>query len=145
MSAGTPDPGEPGDDDARSPDWEALGDADRVSEAQWAEVLAGYDSPAAVNSEVPADLVADELAAGDDWERPDPPPVGWRTAPRALVLSLIAVLGAIAGLLVGALFFRPMPGWLTLLLVVVMLGGGVQLFRSLPSERRRDGDDGAAV
>ncbi len=135
-----PDPGQ------SEPEWERLNESERVSDDDWNSVVAGFDSPPAVNSEMPADLVADEISARyDNWQQPPPPEVGWRHADPLFVLAVIAVLGGIATLLIGALFFRPMPGWLVLVLICCVLAGGLLLFRRLPNERRDPGDDGASV
>lgn len=136
------------DDDAQSdsgPDWEKLNERDRISDAAWDEVVQSWDAPAAVNSEMPADIVAEHLDENDDWDRPEAPAVGWRDAPPMLVLALCASVGGIVALVVGAVMLRPIPGWLAVGLIVIILMGGAYLFRNLPNERHTGGDDGASV
>ena len=142
MSERPPTPN--GDDE---PAWDRLDDANQVSSERWDEIVSAFAAPSAVNSEVSADEVQEYLdEADDDWRPPEPEKVGWRNAPPALVISVAAFGVGLLSLIVGAVLFRPLPGFITLIALVLTAGGAVGLFYSLPRDRNPfDGDDGSQV
>src|SRR5699024_2758418 len=86
----------------------------------------------AMRSGRPVDEVREALDDSDHWQPEPAEPIGWRTASPTLVLSWAAALGAVALLLIGIIFFRPLPGWYLLIGLAVGIGGAVGLFFHLP-------------
>lgn len=81
-----------------------------------------------------------------DFVPPDPPALG--SGRPAVVLSMVAVAGAPAVLLLASVLWRGMPALMVGVLVAVFVAGAAGLFLTLPRERdRRDQgpDDGARV
>ncbi|MDN5550668.1 MAG: hypothetical protein L0G54_08145, partial [Brevibacterium sp.] len=95
--------------------------------------------------DLPADVVSERLDEDEGWEPGPAAPIGWRTASPTLMLSVVATFGAVLLLLLGVIFFRPLPGWFLLVGIAVGLGGAVGLFFHLPTNRSSDGDNGASV
>src|SRR5699024_6516133 len=81
----------------------------------------------------------------DHWQPEPAEPIGWRTASPTLVLSWAAALGAVVLLLIGIVFFRPLPGWYLLIGLAVGIGGAVGLFFHLPQHRSAEDGDGSSV
>ncbi|GAA4285579.1 hypothetical protein GCM10022261_31100 [Brevibacterium daeguense] len=132
----------PGSEDV--PDWERIPEQDRVPDADWEELVAGLNSEAGFVPEMSAEEIRERLAEDEEWHAPEPEQVGWRKAPPLFVLAVVGVLGGIGTLLVCAIFFRPIPGYLVLVLLAVILVSGLLLFLNLPDERGTEGD-GARV
>lgn len=138
-------------------------------DAAWAEILAGYDLPAAEpvrpsqarQTDRPEPAEAPEPAAagispgtvpqapaddpGDHFVPPPPPPL-----PRADPLTRLGWSGLLGGpllLVLGALVGLPVDGWFGLLMVGAFVGGfGLLLARMRTGgEDDRDTDDGAVV
>lgn len=127
------------------PDSEKLDENSRISDSAWDDLVGQIAQPSAGMSEIPVEEVREALEEDEGWEPEPAAPVGWRTAPPTLVLSLVSTLGAVVLLLIGVVFFRPVPGWYLLVGVAVGLGGAVGLFFHLPKYRSIDGDNGASV
>lgn len=128
------------------PDSERIGeDPARISDSQWEDLVQQIAEPAAPMADIPVEEVRDALEESEGWEPGPAEPIGWRTASPTLVLSLLATLGAVVLLLIGVIFFRPLPGWYLLVGIAVGLGGAIGLFFHLPTNRSVDGDDGASV
>lgn len=128
------------------PDSEQIGeDPARISDSQWEDLVHQIAEPSAAMADIPADDVRDALEENEGWQPGPAEPIGWRTASPTLVLSLLATLGAVVLLLVGVIFFRPLPGWYLFVGIAVGLGGAIGLFFHLPATRKADGDDGASV
>lgn len=139
---------EEGDEDWRKdiPDSEHIGeDRSRISDDEWAELVDQIAEPAAPMGDMPVDDVRDALDDADHWEPAPAEPIGWRTASPTLVLSVSAALGAVLLLLIGIIFFRPLPGWFLLVGLAIGVGGAIGLFYHLPKYRSPDGGDGASV
>ncbi|UVI37807.1 hypothetical protein [Brevibacterium spongiae] len=137
-----------GRDDWRQdvPDPERIGnDRSRISDEEWDDLVQQIAEPAAPMGDMPADDVREALEDTERWQPGPAEPIGWRTAAPTLVLSWAAALGAVALLLVGAIFFRPLPGWYLLIGIAVGIGGAVGLFYHLPSQRSADDGDGSSV
>ncbi|GAA1868455.1 hypothetical protein [Brevibacterium marinum] len=139
-------------DDEKNEDWrnqvpesERLGDSSRVSDRDWEDLVNQIAEPSAMMGDMPVDEVRERLEEEERWEPGPAEPIGWRTASPTLVLSVIATFGAVLLLLIGTVFFRPLPGWFLLVGIAVGLGGAVGLFFHLPSSRSGDGDNGASV
>lgn len=84
--------------------------------------------------------------APDDFVPPDPPAVA--SGRPALVLSMAALAGAPAVLLLAAVFWRSIPAVAVGVLIAVFVAGAGGLFLTLPrdQDRRDQGpDDGARV
>lgn len=127
------------------PERERAPEGERVADAEWEEFVAGIREQTGFVPEMSRDEVREALEDADDWHPPEPAPIGWRTAAPAVVLAWVAVLGGLTAVVVGAVFFRPIPGWATLALIVVVLLGALTLFIRLPRDRKYDGGDGAEV
>lgn len=139
---------EDGDEDWRKdiPEPERIGeDRSRVSDDEWASLVDQIAEPSAPMGDMPVDDVREALEATERWEPEPAEPIGWRTASPTLVLSVLAALGAVVLLLVGVIFFRPLPDWYLLIGLAVGVGGAVGLFFHLPKHRSADGGDGASV
>jgi hypothetical protein len=120
-------------------------DRSRIGDEEWEDLVRQIAEPSAVMGDMPADEVRDALDDADHWHPEPAEPIGWRTASPTLVLSWVAALGAVGLLLIGAIFFRPLPGWYLLIGLAVGLGGGIGLFFHLPSHRSGDDGDGSTV
>lgn len=131
--------------DPNDPAWDRLRPDEKVSDEDWDSVMAGFSDFDAVNSEISADETADRLAEQEGWTPPAAPPIGIRTAKPALVLSACALIVGVLGLVLGAMFFRGMPGLLTAFFIVCTVGGLAALFFFLPKTRRPHDGDGAEV
>ena len=127
------------------PESERLADSSRISDSHWNDLVNQIAEPSAPMGDIPVDEVRERLEDDEAWEPGPAEPIGWRTASPTLVLSVLATFGAVALLLIGAIYFRPLPGWYLLLGIAVGLGGAVGLFFHLPSTRSADDGDGAAV
>ncbi|MDI3331803.1 MAG: hypothetical protein QJR09_13875 [Micrococcus sp.] len=122
-------------------------DAERMAGAE----PAGPDPATADRDEAPApdggrgprDYAVDE--DDGDFVPPEPPALG--SGNPAIVLSMIGVAGAPAGLLLTAIFWPAAPGVVLAVLVAAFMAGAVGLFFALPRDADRDGpgDDGARV
>ena len=144
--ASTPD--DEGRDDWRRdvPDPERIGhDRSRISDDEWDDLVRQIAEPSATGGDMPAEDVREALEDAEHWEPEPAEPIGWRTASPTLVLSWAAALGAVVLLLIGATFFRPLPGWYLLIGLAVGIGGAVGLFFHLPSHRSADDGDGSSV
>ncbi len=124
---------------------EQVGDSARVSDSLWSDLVGRLDEPSAATADMSAEEVRERLEETERWEPEPAAPIGWRTASPTLVLSMIATFGAIAGVLLGVIFFRPLPGWFLPVSIAVGLGGAVGLFFHLPKQRHLGDDNGAAV
>ena len=145
-SASTPD--DEGRDDWRRdvPDPERIRhDRSRISDEEWDDLVRQIAEPSASGGDMPAEDVREALEDAEHWEPEPAEPIGWRTASPTLVLSWAAALGAVVLLLIGAIFFRPLPGWYLLIGLAVGIGGAVGLFLHLPSHRSADDGDGSSV
>ena len=145
-SASTPD--DEGRDDWRRdvPDPERIRhDRSRISDEEWDDLVRQIAEPSASGGDMPAEDVREALEDAEHWEPEPAEPIGWRTASPTLVLSCAAALGAVVLLLIGAIFFRPLPGWYLLIGLAVGIGGAVGLFFHLPSHRSADDGDGSSV
>lgn len=145
-TASTPD--DEGREDWRGevPDPERIGhDRSRISDEDWDDLVRQIAEPSATTGDMPAEDVRDALEDTEHWEPEPAEPIGWRTASPTLVLSWAAALGAVVLLLIGVIFFRPLPGWYLLIGLAVGIGGAVGLFFHLPSHRSADGGDGSSV
>ena len=145
-SASTPD--DEGRDDWRRdvPDPERIRhDRSRISDEEWDDLVRQITEPSASGGDMPAEDVREALEDAEHWEPEPAEPIGWRTASPTLVLSWAAALGAVVLLLIGAIFFRPLPGWYLLIGLAVGIGGAVGLFFHLPSHRSADDGDGSSV
>lgn len=128
------------------PDPERIGhDRSRISDEDWDDLVRQIAEPSAATGDIPAEDVRDALEDTEHWEREPAEPIGWRTASPTLVLSWAAALGAVVLLLIGVIFFRPLPGWYLLIGLAVGIGGAVGLFFQLPSHRSADDGDGSSV
>lgn len=139
-------------DDEENEDWrdqvpesERLGDSSRISDSHWEDLVNQIAEPSAAMGDMPVEEVRDRLEEEEGWSPGPAQPIGWRTASPTLMLSVIATFGAVLLLLIGVVFFRPVPGWYLLIGIAVGLGGAVGLFFHLPKNRSVDGDNGAAV
>ncbi|AOP53697.1 MAG: hypothetical protein ACTMKZ_11435 [Brevibacterium aurantiacum] len=139
-------------DDEKNEDWrnevpesEQLGDSSRISDSHWEDLVNQIAEPSAMMGDMPADEVRERLEEDEGWEPGPAAPIGWRTASPTLMLSVVATFGAVLLLLLGVIFFRPLPGWFLLVGIAVGLGGAVGLFFHLPTNRSSDGDNGASV
>ena len=144
--ASTPD--DEGREDWRRdvPDPERIGqDRSRISDEEWDDLVRQIAEPSATMGDMPAEDVRDALEDAEHWEPEPAEPIGWRTASPTLVLSWAAALGAVLLLLIGIIFFRPLPGWYLLIGLTVGSGGAVGLFFHLPSHRSPDDGDGSSV
>lgn len=137
----------PPDDEGREdwrrdvPDPERIGhDRSRISDEDWDDLVRQIAEPAATTGDMSAEVVRDALEDTEHWEPEPADPIGWRTASPTLVLSWAAALGAVVLLLIGVIFFRPLPEWYLLIGLAVGIGGAVGLFFHLPSHRSADGD-----
>ncbi|WP_349827751.1 hypothetical protein [Brevibacterium litoralis] len=128
-----------------SPDAERAPAEDRVSDEDWRAVVEGLARPTGFVPEMSRDEIREALEDEEEWTPPPAPRVGWRTAAPVVVLGWLMSLGGVAFLLLGAIFFRPLPGWLVLLLVVIVLLGATILFLRLPKDRPSDPGSGAQV
>ena len=145
-SASTPD--DEGRDDLRRdvPDPERIRhDRSRISDEEWDDLVRQIADPTASGGDMPAEDVREALEDAEHWEPEPAEPIGWRTASPTLVLSWAATLGAVVLLLIGAIFFRPLPEWYLLIGLAVGIGGAVGLFFHLPSHRSADDGDGSSV
>ncbi|SMX69313.1 hypothetical protein BI49514_00567 [Brevibacterium iodinum ATCC 49514] len=145
-TASTPD--DEGREDWRGevPDPERIGhDRSRISDEDWDDLVRQIAEPSATTGDMPAEDVRDALEDTEHWEPEPAEPIGRRTASPTLVLSWAAALGAVVLLLIGVIFFRPLPGWYLLIGLAVGIGGAVGLFFHLPSHRSADGGDGSSV
>lgn len=145
-SASTPD--DEGREDWRRdvPDPERIGqDRSRISDEEWDDLVRQIAEPSATMGDMPAEDVRDALEDAEHWEPEPAEPIGWRTASPTLVLSWAAALSAVLLLLIGIIFFRPLPGWYLLIGLAVGIGGAVGLFFHLPSHRSPDDGDGSSV
>ena len=145
-SASTPD--DEGREDWRGdvPDPEKIRhDRSRISDEEWDDLVRQIAEPSAAMGDVPAEDVRDALEDTEHWEPEPAEPIGWRTASPTLVLSWAAALGAVVLLLIGVIFFRPLPEWYLLIGLAVGIGGAVGLFFHLPSHRSADDGDGSSV
>lgn len=145
-SASTPD--DEGREDWRGdvPDPEKIGhDRSRISDEEWDDLVRQIAEPSAAMGDMPAEDVRDALEDTEHWEPEPAEPIGWRTASPTLVLSWAAALGAVVLLLIGVIFFRPLPEWYLLIGLAVGIGGAVGLFFHLPSRRSADDGDGSSV
>lgn len=143
-----PTPDDEGRDDWRDevPDSERIGhDRSRIDDDEWEDLVRQIAEPSAVMGDMPAEDVRAALDDSDHWQPEPAEPIGWRTAPPTLVLSWAAALGAVALLIIGVVFFRPLPGWYLLIGLAVGIGGGVGLFFHLPQHRSTDDGDGSSV
>ncbi|SDS70853.1 hypothetical protein SAMN04489752_2318 [Brevibacterium siliguriense] len=145
-SASTPD--DEGREDWRRdvPDPERIGhDRSRISDEEWDDLVRQIAEPSATMGDIPAEDVRDALEDAEHWEPGPAEPIGWRTASPTLVLSWAAALGAVVLLLIGVIFFRPLPGWYLLIGLAVGIGGAIGLFFHLPNHRSPDDGDGSSV
>lgn len=126
------------------PEWEQIPEEDRVPDRDWDELVAGLDAETGFVPEMSVEEIRERLEEDEDWHAPEPEQVGWRKAPPLFVLAVVGVLGGIGTLLVCAIFFRPIPGYLVLALLAIILVSGLLLFLNLPDERGTRGD-GARV
>ena len=120
-------------------------DRSRISDDEWQDLVRQIAEPSAVMGDMPVDEVREALEDSDHWQPEPAEPIGWRTASPTLVLSWGAALGAIALLLIGIIFFRPLPGWYLLIGLAVGVGGAVGLFFHLPQNRSAEDGDGSSV
>lgn len=127
------------------PEEERLAGSDRVDDEEWASLLDSIAEPSVIGSEMSVGEIRDAIEEDDHWEPGEAAPVGWRTASPSLVLSCAASVGSILLLLVGIVFFRPLPSWYLLVGLAICVGGVTGLFFHLPRERTEDGGTGAAV
>ncbi|RBP64740.1 hypothetical protein DFO66_106139 [Brevibacterium sanguinis] len=127
------------------PDVERIGDSDRISDRDWTELVDRLGEAETSAADLPVNEVRERLEEAERWEPGPAAPVGWRTASPTLVLSAVAALAAVVGLLVGVLFLRPLPGWYLPVVIALGLAGAVGLFFHLPTQRGLDDGDGAAV
>lgn len=140
-------------DDADREDWrdrvpesERLGESSKVSDSHWDDLVAQISEPDAAMSEMPVEEIRDRLEATERWQPEPAAPIGWRTAPPTFVLSVLATFGAVVLLIIGAIFFRPLPTWFLLVGLAVGIGGAVGLFFHLPGQSKTEGgDSGASV
>ena len=128
------------------PESETIGDSSRVSDSHWEDVVARLSEPDAPMSEMPVEEIRERLAGAEHWEPEPAAPIGWRTAPPTLMLSVVATFGAVVLLIIGAVLFRPLPQWFLLVGLAVGIGGAIGLFFHLPKQSRTEGgDSGASV
>src|SRR5699024_11043843 len=117
----------------------------RISAEAWQDLVRQIAEHPAVMGDTPVDEVREALDDSDPWQPEPAEPIGWRTASPTLVLSWAAALGAVALLLIGIIFFRPLPGWYLLIGLAVGIGGAVGLFFHLPQHRSAEDGDGSSV
>ncbi|GAB3566828.1 hypothetical protein [Spelaeicoccus albus] len=88
----------------------------------------------------------EELDEDDEgsYEPPEPPPLGWRESPPALVLCWIGAVCAPLYVLFVVLFWHNAPGYTILIAIGAFIGGVAGLIMSMP-DHRDDDDDGAVV
>ena len=130
----------------QGPESETIGDSSRVSDSHWEDVVARLSEPDAPMSEMPVEEIRERLADAEHWEPEPAAPIGWRTAPPTLMLSVVATFGAVVLLIIGAVLFRPLPQWFLLVGLAVGIGGAIGLFFHLPKQSRTEGgDSGASV
>lgn len=128
------------------PESERLEDSSRVSDSSWEDLVARLAEPEATMSELPVEEIRERLEETERWHPEPAAPIGWRTARPTLVLSVAATLGAVLLLILGAVFFRPLPPWFLLVGLAVGIGGAVGLFFHLPKQSPTEGgDSGASV
>ena len=84
-------------------------DRSRISDEEWDDLVRQITEPSASGGDMPAEDVREALEDAEHWEPEPAEPIGWRTASPTLVLSWAAALGAVVLLLIGAIFFRPLP------------------------------------
>ncbi|HET9657833.1 MAG TPA: hypothetical protein VFP72_20945, partial [Kineosporiaceae bacterium] len=87
----------------------------------------------------------DEHRSGDEdgYVPPEPPPIG--RGDFITTFAWVCVLGGPSFLLVAAVVWRDLPGWLLLAALAAFVGGFVLLVARLPGEPPDDPDDGAVV
>ncbi|GEM_PF-1523459 len=146
VSASAPDADDRGDWRHDVPDPERIEtDRSRISDEEWQDLVRQIAEPSAVMGDMPVDEVREALDDSDHWQPEPAEPIGWRTASPTLVLSWAAALGAVVLLLIGIVFFRPLPGWYLLIGLAVGIGGAVGLFFHLPQHRSAEDGDGSSV
>ncbi|WP_309130371.1 hypothetical protein [Brevibacterium sp.] len=127
------------------PEPEQVGDSSRISDSAWNDLVSRFDDPSGAAADMPSDEVRERLEETERWQPEPAAPIGWRTASPTLMLSVLAAFGALIALLIGVVFFRPLPGWFLPVSIAVLLGGAVGLFFHLPKQRGFGDDNGAAV
>lgn len=138
MSTGPEDPHNGDDEDRESsrdhPASESLPDDQRVDDTTWSSFVDNIHWHTSPAPDVMPEEVRDVLDDAD-WVPPEPEPIGWRTTSPSLVLGLIGALGGAFVLFVITVFFRPVPGWLLLIVIAVIVASAAVLFSHLPSRR----------
>lgn len=135
-----PDRPNDGEDDDRAnaddstPDAESLPDNQRVDDSTWSEFVDNIHWHTSTAPDVTPDEISDALD-DTDWIPPEPEPIGWRTTSPSLVLALAGALGGGFILFIVTVFLRPVPGWVLLVVIAVIVGSAAVLFSHLPSRR----------
>lgn len=132
---------EPGDDG--TPGAESLPEGERIDDATWSSFVDNITWRTSPSPDIPPEEVREALD-DEEWVPPEPDPIGWRTTSPSLVLGLIGALGGAFALFVVAVFVRPVPGWILLVLIAVTLASAGVLFTHLP-KRRDPFSDGREV
>lgn len=136
MSPMAEDPHEDDDRGRRDdePAAESLPDDQRIDDTTWSSFVDNIHWHTSTVPDVTPDEIRDVLDDAE-WVPPDPDPIGWRTTSPSLVLGLIGALGGAFVLFVVTVFFRPVPGWLLLVVIAVIVASAAVLFSHLPSRR----------
>ncbi|WP_101650321.1 hypothetical protein [Brevibacterium ihuae] len=127
------------------PEWERLPGDERVPDADWDALVTGISDQSGFVPEMSPEEIREQLAEDEDWVPPEPERIGWRSAPPLFVLAIVGLIGGITGLVVLAIFFRPVPGFAVLALLGISMVSGLLLFLNLPEEHREGRGGGAEV
>lgn len=145
MSPSSRDDHSSSDDDEFEPTWDALDDSERVDDTRWEDLVSDINRDQGFVPEMSSDEIRDALAEDEEWQPPDPGPVGWRTASPLFMLGIVGLIGGISALVLSAFLFRGLPGYALVGIIVVILLSTFVLIRHLPQYRSPDDGDGAQV
>ena len=132
-------------DDEFEPTWDALDDSERIDDTQWKDLVSDINRDQGFVPEMSSDEIRDALADDEEWQPPDPGPVGWRTASPLFMLGIVGLIGGITALVLSAFLFRGLPGYALIGIIMVILLSTFVLIRRLPQYRSPDDGDGAQV